>query len=295
MAVSNSYSIQLTVPSLTFDTLLPNCSPEDPPILLASATTEKIQIHPRTDFQVNVHGVARQLPDPLITDCPNSELSPLDVFVGSYLHGEDTKVYIRGSTSQPPATPHWITELISSVTVPFPISGHTFDNLMKNFTLTNVHLSLPNPLADPNTPEAQPRLSAVTRAAISLPKEMTFPVNVSRVRVNADVLYRKKQLGRLDLQRWQPANSTRVEAHDGDAAILLVDSLVEDAPMEITDAEVFAELAQALMFGQDGVILGIHASVDVDTSTQMGEFVLKGIPAEGSIAIKGMSLFDYGL
>lgn len=294
VTVSNNFPIDLTVPSLTFDALIPDCSPKDSLITLASATTEAMQIHPHTDLEVSVHGVARQLPDALITDCPNSELSPLDVFVGKYLHGEDTKVYIRGSTAQPPDTPHWITELVSSITVPVSVSGHTFNNLMKNFTLANVHLSLPNPFADPNTPEAQPRLSAVAKASIVLPKEMNFPVNVSRVRVKADVLYRKKQLGRIDHQKWLPANSTRVEAQDGDEAILLVESVVEDAPMEITDAGVFAELAQNMIFGDDGIILGIDANVDVDMSTPVGEFVLKDIPAAGDIEINGTLLFQNG-
>ncbi|KAI9789702.1 MAG: hypothetical protein M1816_005877 [Peltula sp. TS41687] len=288
VVVSNDFPIELTVPSLTFDALIPNCSPGDLPILLGSATTEQIHIHPHADLEVNVHGVARQLSDELVKDCPNSELSPLDVFVGSYLHGKDTKVYIRGSTSQPPDTPHWITELVSSFTVPVPVSGQTFDNLMKNFTLADVHLSMPNPFADPKTPEAQPRLSAVAKASIALPKGIDVPIDVSRVRVNADVLYRKKRLGRLDLRKWQPANSTRVASHDGDEVILLVESLVEDAPMKIINAEVFAELAQNLLFGGDGVKLSIDANVDVDMSTPVGAFVLKDIPARGDIMINAL-------
>lgn len=286
VAVSNPFPVQFTLPPLTFDALISNCLPDDPLLMLASATSEAVRMHPRTAFEVQINGLVRELPDMLIRDCPDSELSPLDVFVGSYIHGKDTKVYVRGSTSQPADTPDWITRLISSITVPVPVSGRTFDNLMKNFTLANVHLVLPDPMADPDTPAAQPRLSAVAKASIKLPTEMNFPVNVSRVRVDADVLYRKKKLGRLDLRKWQAANSSRVENDDDDEALLLVESIIEDAPLRITDTEVFSEVVQALMFGEESVKLGIKADVDVDMSTALGQFVLKDIPAQGNVAIK---------
>ena len=291
VAVENTLPIELKLPSLGFDLLMPNCSPNDPPIFLGNATTRAFEIHPGSEFKVDADGIVRQLPDTITTRCPHTHSSPLDLFLSGYLHGEDTTVYIRGSTYQPAETPGWIAELLSAVTVPFPVPGRSFDNLMKNFSLADVHCSLPDPLAAPNTPAAQPRLSAVAKVLIAVPKEMKFPIDVSRVRADANVFYRNKQLGRLDLRKWQRSNSSRLEARDGDKATLLVESLVKDAPLEITDSDAFSKVVQALIFGGRPVSLGIKADVDVDVSTPLGKFVLKDIPAEGAIAIERKFLY----
>lgn len=286
LALNNVYPVQFSVPPLDFDILVPNCTPEDPFIQLAVATTDEIQIEPKKDVIVDVGGVIGDLPDTLTTACPNTHTSPLDSLLGTYIHGKDTILFVRGSDKTSPDTPTWITDLIKSVVVPLPFPGHTFDNLIRNFTLANVHFSLPNPLADPDTPEAQPKLSAVVKALIGLPKEINFPIDVSRVRADADVYYHEKKLGFLDLRKWQEANSTHVKAHGNEEAGLAVESIVKDAPLEITDDDVFTDVVQALIFGGKGVVLGIKAKVDVETETALGKFVIRDVPAQGKVFVK---------
>lgn len=284
--VKNNYPIHLSIPELSFDVLVPNCSPTEVPILVARATTAALDVLPRTLLEVDVRGLVHDLPKKLTTDCPNLDSSPLDLLLGGYLHGEDTTIYIRGSSNQPHGTPDWISDLISSVILPFPFPGHTFDNLIKKFSLANVHFGLPDPTAEPDSPEAQPRLSALVKAIIALPKEMNFPIDVSRVRADADVYYRHKKLGRLDLRKWQTANSTRSDPHDSNVTTLLVESIVKDAPLHITDNDLFTDIIQKLIFGEKQVNLGIKADVDVDVSTRLGAFVIKKVPAEGNVAVK---------
>lgn len=282
----NEYPVKFTVPPLGFDILVANCGPDDPYIMLADATTDEINVEPRAKVDVDVGGIVRQLPDTLTTTCPNSHSSPLDLLLGDYIHGMETTIYVRGSDAPSPETPSWITDLIKSVVVPLPFPGHSFDNLIKEFSLAGVRFGLPDPLADPDKPEAQPRLSATVKALVGLPKEMNFPINVARVRANADVFYHGRKLGHLDLHRWQRANSTRMEAHGEHPAALAVESHVKDAPLEITDDEVFTEVVQALVFGGKGVVLGIKADVDVETETALGKFVVREVPAEGKVFVK---------
>lgn len=243
-------------------------------------------MQPKERVLVNVDGLVRQLPDTLTTTCPNSDSSPLDLLLGDYIHGMETTIYVRGSDPPSSETPPWITDLIKSVVVPVPFPGHSFDNLIKKFTLADVRFGLPDPLAEPDTPDTQPRLSATVKALVGLPKEMNFPIDVARVRANADVFYRGKQLGHLDLHRWQQANSTRLEAHAEEPATLAVESHVKDAPLQITDNDVFTDLIQALVFGGKGVVLGIKADVDVGTETALGKFVIREVPAEGKVFVK---------
>jgi hypothetical protein len=149
-----------------------------------------------------------------------------------------------------------------------------------------VHFTLPEVLADPNSAEAQPRVSATILVLVGVPKEMNFPVNVSRVRANADVFYHGKKLGKLEQNKWQHANSTRVQAKGNKEAVLKVQSLMKDVPLYVTDDDLFTEVVQELLFGGKGVVLDIKADVDVHVDTVLGEFVIKEIPAEGKVPVK---------
>lgn len=286
ISLINEYPVKLLIPPLGFEILVPNCLPNDPYILLANAITSTIDIEPKSDVEIGVQGLVRDLPDILTATCPNSHSSPLDTILGDYLHGERTTVFVRGAKSPSPDTPEWISSLISSVTVPLPFPGHTFDNLIKNFSLADVHFSLPDPMASPGEPAANPRLSAVIEALVALPKEMNFPVNVSRVRANADVYYKGSKLGELDLKKWQKGNSTRIDAHGDEGASLLVRSVVKQAPLNITDDDVFTEVVSTLIFGRNAVMLDIDAEVDVEVKTVLGKFIIRNIPAQGKVPIK---------
>ena len=284
--VNDYYPVTFDVPPLAFDILVQGCFPTEPYILLAEATSDDIQVRPKKDVTVDVGGIVRRLPDTLTQICPQSLKSPIDVLLGNYMSGKEATIYVRGSDAPSPATPEWIAELMKSVTVPLPFPGHTFDSLIRNFSLADVHFGLPSPFAEPDSPEAQPSVSAVVKALVGLPEEINFPIDVSQVRADAEIFYEKRKLGELDLREWQKANSTLVEAHGQSPGGLAVESIVKDAPLKITNNEVFADLVQALVFGGKALILGIKASVDVETETALGKFVVRDIPAEGKVFVR---------
>ena len=276
LSVTNDYPISLEIPALGFDILVPNCASDEPYILLADAITDSVVVHPYSNVKVDVGGIVRQLPDTLTTTCPNSDSSPLDLLLGGYIHGQDTTVYVRGSNAPAGDTPEWITKIMSSVTVPVPCPGHTFDNLVQNFSLTDVHFGLPDPFAEPGTPESNPSISGNIEVLAGLPKEMNFGINISRVRADADVFYKGKKLGVLELKKWQAANSTKT-TEDGITSIKIV-SQIRDAPLNITDEDVFDDVVQALFFGERSIILKVKALVDVEVGTVLGEFIIRDVP-----------------
>ena len=284
--INDYFPVTFTVPPLAFDILVQGCSPDEPHIMLANATTAEIHVLPKEDILVNASGIVQQLPDTLIQTCQDSQKSPMDLLLGNYMSGEETTIYVRGSDQPSPNEPDWIPELMRGITVPLPFPGHTFDNLIRDFSLANVHFSLPSPFADPDSPKAHPRVSAVVKALVGLPEEMNFPIGVSRVRADADVLYKKKKLGKLDLSKWQRANSSLVEAHGDVSRGLAVESIVKNAPLAITDDDVFSDLVMALVFGGKNLVLGVMARVDVETETALGKFVVRDIPAEGKVFVK---------
>ncbi|KAI4202225.1 MAG: hypothetical protein LQ350_002740 [Teloschistes chrysophthalmus] len=290
LAVRNEFPVEFEVPRLSFDILVPGCLTNDNFLVLAEATTAEVPIKPKTNVDVKVSGFARQLPKTLITACPDTQTSPIDRLLRSYIEGKETLVYVRGSSTPSPGTPEWVTDFIRDVVVPVPFPGHEFKDLIRNFTLANVHFGLPDPFADQKSPKSKPRISATVKALIGLPEEIRFPIDVARVRADSDVFFEGKKLGDLDLSKWQHANSTRTVLPDDDEGEgLLVQSIVKDAPLEITDDDVFADVVQALLFGDKPVILGVKANVDVETETVLGKFVVRSIPAQGKVFVKPIS------
>lgn len=286
LVLTNEYPVKFTVPSLGFDILVQGCSPDQPYLRLADATTKEVEVWPKRDVEVQVQGFLQKLPETLLATCPQTQKSPLDALLGEYIRGDKTTIFVRGSDSPPGNTPDWVTALIQSVTVPVPFPGKSFENLIRNFSLTDVHFALPDPFASPDEPEASPRISATVKALVGLPEEMNFPIDISRVRADADVYYQKKKLGHLDLNEWQKANTTRIEAHDDIEPGLAVESTVKNAPLKITDDDVFRDVVEDLIFGGKPVVLGVKANVDVETETALGKFVVRDIPAEGKVFVK---------
>ncbi|KAK3321074.1 hypothetical protein B0T19DRAFT_431440 [Cercophora scortea] len=290
----NEYPVSVNVPELGFEVLVPGCDLNAPYILVAALTTSPVTVRPQTDVVVVAHGTITELPESLTSLCPNSEQSPLDLFFKKYLDGETATVFVRGQKRNQglfavTGTPDWLADIISSITVPVAFPGRSFDNLIRSFSLTDVHFTLPDPFAEPGDPDADPKVSGTIEVLAALPAEMNFSLNVSHVRADADVFYGSRKLGELNLSQWQNATSTQQAAGEDREATLTITSRIKDAPLNVTDADVLADVMQALLFGGKEVILGIKALVDVEVQTILGQLVVKGVPAEGKVPLKPLS------
>lgn len=277
--------LQFTIPELGFYVLVPNCSPNDPYILVAEAITSLVELQPHRSTEIDIKGLIRALPIELTTVCPGRKDSPLDVIVSEYISGGATTIYVRGADAPDPDTPTWMVDLLKGITLPVPFTGHGLDQLVKNFSMTDVHFSLPNSLAEPGTPEAQPTLSAHVNVLINLPEQMNIAVDIPRVRARPDVLYEGKKVGYLDLEEWQNSTASRVNDPNGEA-YLSVEFDLRKAPLQVTDEDVLAALIQKLVFGDGTVELGVIASVDGEVKTALGSFIVHDIPTEGKVRVK---------
>ncbi|KAF9693500.1 hypothetical protein EKO04_008295 [Ascochyta lentis] len=278
--------VSLNVPPVAVDILIDGCSPSDKHLKVGTAETPELHIRPKTDIHLNLTGHVEKLADPLTDVCPNSAKSPLDAFIGEYMKGEDATIYINCCTFPDPATPDWARDLLKDITVPVPFAGKEMGNMIKNFSMANMHFSLPSPWAEPGTPEANPSISATVKVDIGLPNEMNFPLDVNQIKADADIYYKKKLLGKMKLDKWQHANSTRIEGHGKEGPSLLVQSDIEKAPIEIQDDDLFTEVVQALLFGGKPISMDMKANVGVGVDTPMGKLAIRGIPAEGTVPVK---------
>lgn len=282
----NEYPVSLDIPPLGFEILLPGCRLDDAYIVIADALTKPLAIRPHSNVTADVRGLVRELPDSLTTVCPESRFSPLDMLLKQYMDGEAATVFVRGAKHPSTDTPEWLNDILSSFTVPVPFPGRSFDGLIRNFSLTDVHFSMPDPFAEPGSPDSNPKVSGNIVVLAGLPSEMNFDINVTNVRATADVFYRNKKLGELNLQRWQKAKSARVKETKNNEALLKIESRIKDAPLNVTDADVMTDLIEAMLFGGKAVLLDIEAAVDVKVETVLGQLVLKDVPAQGKIPLK---------
>lgn len=283
LSAFNTYPVQLDIPELGFDILVSGCDSDDL-ILVADAVTSDVHVEPQSEVNVDVKGVIRELSESLTNDCPDSSSSPLDILLQSFMHGEPATLFVRGSSHPDGNTPQWIAEILSSVTLPVPFPGRSLDGLIRNFSLTDVHFTMPDPFAEPGDPDADPKVSGNILVIAGVPEDMNFGINVTNVMARADVLYKGDKMGELNLKEWQHANSTRVEGKD--EATLRIESRVEDVPLNVTDSDVFSDVLQALVFGGKPVILDIDAAVDIMVETALGKLIVKDVPAEGKIPVK---------
>ncbi|KAF5533570.1 hypothetical protein FNAPI_12644 [Fusarium napiforme] len=287
LKVHNDYPVSFRVPTLGFEVLVPNCDSSLPSISVADAITEPIDVKAKADIQADAKGIIRDIPESLTKACPHSESSPLDHFMDRYLHGEDAKVFVRGKKTNNTDTPEWISDILESITVPVDFPGRSFDSLIRNFSLTDVDFKLPDPFADVNDPEGEPRVSGTAQVLAAVPPELNVELGVDKLRSNADLFYKKRKMGELNLRHWQSANSTKVHDEENGETLLNITSRLVDVPLTITDGDVFSEVMQKLLFGGGDITLDIKAEVDVKLKTVLGILTVKKVPAEGKIPVNG--------
>jgi hypothetical protein len=285
IVIDNDFPVQVTLPPVGVDVLVQGCSSEQQ-IFVGTAETSQLHVKAKTDVELNVTGHVDHLSDSLTEECPNSAKSPLDAFIGNYMKGDDATIYIKCCDFPDPNTPGWARDLLKDIQVAVPVAGRQMGSLIKNFTMADMHFALPSPWAEPGTPEASPTISAVITVDVGLPQQMNFPLDVHQIKADADIFYKGKKLGKLDMNKWQKANSTRIDAHGKDGPLLLIQSSINKAPIDITDDDLFSEVVQALIFGGKGVMLDMKALVSVGVDTPMGKFAIRGIPAKGSVPVK---------
>jgi hypothetical protein len=287
----NEFPVSGTVPILAFEVLVPACNESEPYILVAEASTKKIKVHGHANVTADGEGIITEIPETLTQACPLSKLSPLDHFMESYIHGEDAKVFVRGKKLPPSDTPDWVEDIIEGITVPIDLPGKSFGNFIKNFSLTDVDFKLPSPFADPRDPDAQARVSGNVEVLAIIPEELNLKLGIKSIRSFADLYYEKKKLGELNLNDWQKANSEMIPGLDGEQDLLNVTAQIIDAPINITNSDLFGDLLQRMFFGEDDLFLDVNSTVDARVSTVLGTIVVKNVPAEGKIPVKRSSSF----
>lgn len=285
----NDHPIGLTVPQLAFDILVPNCDPSESYIMVATAVTQPIDVEPHANVTVDAVGLINDIPEKLTRACPMTKMSPLDNFFKRYMHGEDAQIFVRGQDSDKSDVPEWLRSFFSSVTVPISFPGRSFDDAIRNLSLTDVDFKLPSPFADPNDPNSKPRVSGTIEIIAELPSELNLDIGVNNLRATGDIFYEGKKFGELNVERWQKAHSSKTTDPEDEKALLQITSRITNVPLDITDGDVFSDVMGELLLGDEDILLDVEALVDIKVSTVLGDLVFRDVPAKGKIPVKRLS------
>lgn len=294
VSIANNFPLDIDLPSLGFSVMLPSC--DKTYVEVGIARTAKARVSSYSPIVVSVQGIVESIPFPLVQICSDTGKSPLDDILGQYVNGPGPTIYIKGlplDRNDNNDIPAWLGESLASVVVPVQIpGGRTFDNLIKSFSLTDVNFRLPDLNADPDSQDSFPCISATILAVVKLPSELRAPMEVSRLKANADVLYKKEKFGEFHVSHWIPAQTTQHQ----ETQELEIRSRVVDVPLNITDADIFSEVVQKIIFGGDeGVVLEVLGAADAEVNVAaLGAFTIRGIPARGDITVKG-GMYGQGL
>jgi hypothetical protein len=278
--LKNSFPLELDIPALGFLVSLPGCDGNSR-LATAAATSSAISIRPRSDITMDFSGMIRSLPADLTAVCPDTRLSPMDAFLGPYLHGERVAVYVGGDGSNlNNGSPQWLVEFLHSVSLPVVVPGHTIENVIQSFNLSQVNIKLPGPKDDPAT--TSPLLSATVEVAVKLPDEIHISIGIARLRAVANISYADEVFGNFDIRKWIPTTSQRIP----EQSLLLVKGTVRDAPLNITDYAVFQRVVRELLFGNGRHLsLAISGIADAAINSIFGDFIIHQIPASGNVTL----------
>jgi hypothetical protein len=76
--------------------------------------------------------------------------------------------------------------------------------------------------------------------------------------------------------------------NNSEPTLLLIQSHIDQAPLVITNEDIFTTVVEKLIFGGKGAVvhLQIVAKVDVEVVTSLGDIVVRGLPAHGDVPLQ---------
>lgn len=266
--------LDAVIPSVVLEASIMGCNGDVIPLAVA----ENMPFHvSRDSASVSIvgSGHCREIPKPALRKCgdANSQ-SPLDVLMESYLAGNDTTVFVSGHSTEDRS---WLQELLSHVHIPIQIAGNQNEQLARDIELSDVKMNLPSFFGG----GGKPKISGKIRGIIDIPSDIKVDVQVDSVHVLADLLYKGKKFAYLESPGWAPASSRFPKQEE-----LLVEVTLKDAPVTITNQDVFSSVVSQLLGGN--VLVDVLGTGDVKVITSLGKLEAHKLPIEAKdIEIEG--------
>lgn len=257
--------VDAAIPSANVQISIAGCGQEL--ITLATGQNLPVKLH-RNESHIAVRaiGECREIPTKALAKCKDTPgLSPVDRIMQQYLAGNATTVYISGI-----ADGHsWIQDLLAQVSIPVDIPGTQADQLARDIELSNVKFNLPSFLGGGGKPKISGKISGV----IDIPADVEVGIEVESIHVLADLLYKKRKFATIESPGWAPATSRFRTSRE-----LQVEVVLRDAPVTITNQDIFSAILSELLGGN--ALVDVTGKGDVRVETSLGQFEAHKLPIE---------------
>lgn len=260
--------ISARIPSVQVQVSIEGCDGDIIPIALAKNLPFEIR---RGDARIAVSAVGecREIPPEALKKCSAaSPQSPVDSAMQNFLAGNATTVQISGVNSTEQDS--WLQRLLAQITIPVDIPGSQSDQLARDIQLTDVKFNLPSLIGG----SGKPKISGKVRGTIDIPSDVDVGLKVDSVHVLADLLYKKKKFATIESPGWSPASSKLLS----DAKELKVEVVLRDAPVTITNQDVFSSVISQLLGGN--TLVDVIGTGDVKVATALGDLEAHELPIE---------------
>lgn len=269
LVVGLQLPISAKIPGIQVQLSVEGCDGTLIPLVLAESLPFEVMSDSST-MTIKAAGECRELPKNALRKCSGSDqMSPIDRAMQTYLAGNETTVYVGGYNHG--GSKSWLQNLLAQVSIPIEVPGSQADQLARDIELSGVKFNLPSIIGG----SGKPKISGRIRGIIDIPSDITVNVEVESVHVLADLIYKKKKFATIESPGWAPASSKFPSEQE-----LLVEVLLKDAPVTITNQDVFSSVISTLFGGS--VFVDVIGTGDVKISTSLGGLEAHRLPIEAN-------------
>jgi hypothetical protein len=280
--------LSLSLGDMDFGIYLPASSPEQKDVLIAivQAIDADLQGHRMNYFNVT----GRTLPIPN-DNSPAQQL--METFLSNYIHGNTTRVHVRGSSYGPEdqpskkhigTTPKWLRKALESVVLGVPFPGATETNLIQSLQLSHIKIDFSS--------TGSPLISGDATALLKKPQEMQFHMDVTEIDPHV-LLYLNldstKPFASVQPNRPCPAHGEEGDGIDLPLGYMKVVSKLTKAPFEVLPGgqRDFEQFLNRVFHEKKGKVY-IRGTSDAKIESAFGRLTIRDLEFNGEIETQGL-------
>ncbi|CEP15441.1 hypothetical protein [Parasitella parasitica] len=279
--------LSLTLGDMDFGIFLPALSPAEKDVQMAVVQSVDADLQGNCMNYFNVSG--RTLPIP--QDDKSQAL--MESFLTGYLHGNTTRVHVKGSSFGPDdrpekkhvsTTPRWLRKALESVVLSVPFPGATETDLIQSLELSHIKIDFSS--------TGNPLISGDAIAMLKKPQEMQFHMDVTEIDpsvflyLNADS---PRPFALVKPSRPCPATTEEGNGIDLPLGTMRVKSRLHRAPFKVLPdgQKDFEEFLNRVFHEKKGTVY-IHGTSDATVDSAFGHLNIRDLEFNGEIETQGL-------
>ncbi|CAH2447189.1 Hypothetical protein PP7435_CHR1-1312 [Komagataella phaffii CBS 7435] len=259
------YPLKASIPHASFQIRIWDCEEEEL-VPLANLSMDQVFLKPYEELMVGSTLTISELDSRLTSNCPSTNISPLNELVVDYLRGAKSLIYFCGSTNtENEDIPEWLQSVLEGLVLPF--DSRIISPLLKKFTpdldSLNTTLQLKEIGIHSIDSDSQPHINAKFYGDVTLPAYTNLSsLNISGFTSSFDVSQAHKSIAKVYIEEWQDSSTTVSED------VLYFQGIIKDSLIDILSPETISHMIQKYLNNHSQTVdvdatLGIQAHIPV--------------------------------